>query len=267
MNTKQKTNWWVDLILFAGFIVTFFLDLTGVELHQWIGIFAGALAAYHLLIHREWIAAVSQRFFTNTSNRSRMYYLLDAVLLAGFTLIVGTGLVISTWLNLALGNYQGWLTVHIVASISTLVALVVKLGLHWRWIARAAQNAVSQPVTVPSRPLAAQPVKAAPSSMSRREFLQVMSVVSVASFLALITASKGLADTASTGSTDAGTNTTTQTNQTAANSTSSSSTTSSSSSNSICTLRCRKGKHCSFTGDCHSYTDTNNNNRCDLGEC
>ena len=45
MNTKQKTRWWVDAVLFAGFIATFFLDLTGVELHQWLGIFGAALAA------------------------------------------------------------------------------------------------------------------------------------------------------------------------------------------------------------------------------
>ena len=52
MNTKQKTNWWIDTVLFIGFITTFFLDLTGVEAHQWIGILSGALAAYHLLIKR-----------------------------------------------------------------------------------------------------------------------------------------------------------------------------------------------------------------------
>ena len=50
MNTKQKTNWWIDLVLFAGFIVTFFMDLTGMELHQWIGILVGFRAAYHLLL-------------------------------------------------------------------------------------------------------------------------------------------------------------------------------------------------------------------------
>jgi hypothetical protein len=262
MNTKQKTNGWVDLILFAGFIITFFLDLTGVEIHQWIGIFGGALAAYHLLIHRDWVDAVSKRFFINTSNRSRLYYLIDAVLLLGFTLIVGTGLVISTWLNLALGNYQGWLTVHIVVSISTLVALFVKLGLHWRWIARMAQNTASQPASVPSKVLAAQRVKANPSPMSRREFLQVMSVVSVASFLALVNASKGLAETTAT-TTDE-TNTTAQTNQISTDTTNSSSPSSSSSSTN-CAIRC--GKRCSYPGHCNRYVDTNNNNRCDLGEC
>ncbi|HQN43871.1 MAG TPA: hypothetical protein PLA25_07035, partial [Anaerolineaceae bacterium] len=35
----------------------------------------------------------------------------------------------------------------------------------------------------------------------------------------------------------------------------------------VCTYRCRKGRHCTFPGQCHSYTDLNNNGYCDLGEC
>jgi hypothetical protein len=30
---------------------------------------------------------------------------------------------------------------------------------------------------------------------------------------------------------------------------------------------CRKGKHCSFPGDCRDYVDSNGNGLCDLGEC
>jgi len=67
MNSKQKTNWWIDFSLFAGFITTFFLNLTGVAVHQWIGIFSSALAAYHLFLHHDWVEAVSKRFFRKTS--------------------------------------------------------------------------------------------------------------------------------------------------------------------------------------------------------
>lgn len=34
MDPEQKTNWWIDLAPFAGLIVTFFRDQTGIELHQ-----------------------------------------------------------------------------------------------------------------------------------------------------------------------------------------------------------------------------------------
>ena len=59
---KQQTSWWVDTVLFIGFLVAFFLSFTGVELHQWIGVIGGILAAYHLLVHWEWVRAVGKRF-------------------------------------------------------------------------------------------------------------------------------------------------------------------------------------------------------------
>jgi hypothetical protein len=46
MKVKQKTYWWVDMVLFGGFLVAFFLSLTGVDLHQWIGVFGVLLASY-----------------------------------------------------------------------------------------------------------------------------------------------------------------------------------------------------------------------------
>lgn len=88
------------------------------------------LAAFHLFTHRDWVDAVSKRFLAGTPSRARLYYVLDTVLLVGFMLIVATGLIISTWLNLSLGNFAAWLKIHITISITTLVTLLLKLTLH-----------------------------------------------------------------------------------------------------------------------------------------
>lgn len=263
MHTKQKTNWWIDLVLFAGFITTFTLDLTGVELHQWIGILGGALAAFHLFIHRAWVGAVSKRFFGKTSGQARIYFSLDAFLLLGFTLIIVTGLGISTWLNLPLGNFSTCLSIHITISILTLVILLLKLVLHWRWIAHTARQIWPSPVTAPAVSTVTQAGQVCAASMGRREFLQVMGVTGAASFLALILATNGLAETiAPTEDVAAGdinavveaaaVNDLAVTNESASSSTSSSS-----------TVRCQRG--CSYPGHCHRYVDNNNNNRCDFG--
>jgi hypothetical protein len=274
MNTKQKHNWWIDFVLFAGFITTFFLDLTGVEAHQWIGIFGGALAAYHLLLHLDWVEAVSKRFFTKTSGQARLYYVTDALLLLGFVLIGVTGLVISTWLNLSLSNFAAWLNIHITISIATLMILLLKLVFHWRWIVRTTRKIWAEPVMKPARNPAVQPAKVSSGHMGRREFLQVMCIVGAASFLALANASKSLAktvasiETFATDEVDTAETTVTEDNNTQSNSnsvTSSNRSSSSSSSSSRCTARCRK--NCSYPGHCHDYVDVNNNGRCDLGEC
>jgi hypothetical protein len=256
MNSKQKTNWWIDVLLFAGFNTTFFLDITGVEAHQWIGIFSGALAAYHLLLHRDWVVAVTKRFFVKTSGQARGYYFLDALLLLGFVLISVTGMVISTWLNLSLSNFTTWLNIHITISIATLVILLLKLVFHWRWIARTTRKIWARPVIAPAQNAVGQPAKVRSRRMGRREFLQVMGVAGVASFLALANAYRGLAETVATTEATTTEEVDTQTTSTPVTS---------SSSNSNCTVNCRKA--CSFPGHCHRYVDTNNNSRCDLGEC
>jgi hypothetical protein len=267
MNNKQKNRWWVDAVLFTGFILTFFLDLTGLELHQWIGVFIDVLAVYHLLSHWDWVSAVPRRFFGKTSGQARQYYILDGVMLIGFAAIAGTGLVISTWFNLTLTNYTTWLSVHIIASIATQLALVLKLALHWRWIASVTRNALAIQALPPARP-ASVPVRAGTRPVSRREFLEVMGVAGAASLLALIQSADSLklltgedAQTASQSS--SGTFSTS--NQASTSQGVSDSSSASSDTTSTCSVRCSHG--CSYPGRCRKYTDSNNNGYCDLGEC
>ena len=68
----QKHNWWIDAALFGAFLLTFFLDLTGLALHQWLGVAAGALALYQLARHWTWMRAVrcSQQWFSQRRRRT-----------------------------------------------------------------------------------------------------------------------------------------------------------------------------------------------------
>lgn len=257
MNTKQNTNWWVDFALFTGFITTYFLNLTGVAVHQWIGLSCGALAAYHLFLHRDWVAAIYIRFFKKTSLQARKNFILDILLLLGFVLIGISGLAISTWLKIPLNNFITWLNFHITISITTLMILFLKLIFHWRWIVHTSRKIWAGTVLTRSKNTAVQPVKTTSSRMGRRDFLNVMAIAGAASFLALASATKSLTETGNASviveaveSDD---------NQTTSNQSSSLFSTSD------CTVRCRRA--CSYPGHCNRYADTNNNGRCDLGEC
>lgn len=192
VKSKQTTNWWIDILLFAGFILTFFLDLTGLELHQWLGVLAGALAGWHLLRHMNWVTAVTKRFFSRGSSRTRSYYILDVLLFSSFLLILITGLVISTWLALPLSSYIAWVNVHIIGSITALVVLLLKILLHWRWITCTASR-IARSVKAPA---AGQPAhaRAGTARMGRREFLKVLGISGAASMLALGSASSALSD-------------------------------------------------------------------------
>ncbi len=260
MNSNQTSKWMVDATLFTVFILAFLLDLTGVELHQWIGIAAGTLAVYHTLAHWIWINAVSRRFFANTSLRTRLYYLLDGAILAGFLAIIVTGLAISSWLDLALSNASAWLEVHILASISTLILTAIKIGLHWRWVAMTARKASLGPAAAQCKPALAVST-ASVSPVSRREFLRVMGVVGLASVVALGQAVKGLqpdeGEQSEPGS-QAGASIQPQTGSASTSSYSSGTSQS-------CSVQC--GHRCTYPGQCRRYVDSDGNNRCDHGEC
>jgi hypothetical protein len=266
MKTKQKTYWWIDMLLFIGFLVAFFLSLTGVELHQWIGIFGGLLAAYHLLAHWDWVNSVKRKIFGTTPRNVHLRFILDSIMLAGFALIVGTGLVISSWLNISLSDYGGWLSVHILASIITMLVLLVKLGMHWRWISKTARDTFSQPTLPAIKPAMLQTVPIERRSMDRHDFLKVMGVVAGGSLLALMSATKSLAiiqsgENSTISQTSTSDSTAWYSHRTGILQSSSTIT----STESSCSIQC--GKRCSFPGHCRCYTDANNNNRCDFGEC
>jgi hypothetical protein len=264
MSNKPITHWITGAALFGGFLLSLWLELTGLALHQWLGVAVGALAVYHLAAHRRWIAAVSRRFFGRTSRQARTFYVVDAGLAAGFAAIVVTGLAISTWFDLALASYTTWLTVHIVASLATLALVVLKIGLHWRWIVTTARKHLLPAPTVRG---AAQPV-AVTALNGRRDFLRLMGGVGAVALLGGLHALGSLTEREAEASAAAASQTTSAGSQASgAGSTRAarSSSAASAASSAACTVQCNR--RCSYPGHCRRYTDSNDNGRCDLGEC
>ena len=250
--SRQTWNWIIDALLLIGFLVAFFLDLTGLFLHQWLGMALGLLAGYHLLSHWDWVKSVACRFWRQTSRQTRGYFLADAGLVLGFALILATGLVISSWFALPLENYAAWRNIHVVASIATLLIAVVKIGLHGRWIIKTARRFFPTAPAVTSLPM--QPIPAS-ARMDRRSFMTLMGAVSITAVIAI---SHVLEDEKSV----LGESVTFPEETSLANKTDAPS-----SPNTFggCVVRCNRG--CSYPGHCRRYVDTNRNNRCDLGEC
>ena len=84
-NQKQKWFWILDLTLFTGFLVAFFLDLTGVSLHQWLGVAVAAFTILHLILHWNWVKTLTCRLFERNVGRSGTYYVIDAFLFGGLS--------------------------------------------------------------------------------------------------------------------------------------------------------------------------------------
>jgi len=178
---KQKVNWILDVILLLLFFILFFMDLTGLAIHQWLGVALGALIVIHLVNHLEWVECVISKFFGKTSNRARVYAVVDMLLLLGSVMIIESGLVISTWLNLTWINYDAWWEIHIYSAVFTLALTVVKIGIHRSWIICATKKLFAKRQVKPLPVVVAKN----PDLVSRRQFLAGMGVISIGSVLAI----------------------------------------------------------------------------------
>lgn len=179
----NKINWWIDAILFLGFILAFWLDLTGLSIHQWGGLFICVLALYHLLRHWKWVLNVLQRFFAPNLGGQRIRFLLDFLLLCGLEFILLTGFLISTWLELPLENYLLVRDVHVISSISTLIVLVIKIALHSNWITSTTKKIFQRQKSTSVDPV---PEMLTPEQLERRQVLRLMGTVGAASFAAIL---------------------------------------------------------------------------------
>jgi cytochrome b len=262
---RQKGNWIIDSMLFVGFLVACWLDLTGVEVHQWIGMLIGAFAVFHLALHWSWVKSVTNRFFSQTSGQARIFYVIDSSLLLGFFLIVVTGLVISTWLALPLGNYDGLKSIHIIITAFTLVMIVLKIALHWRWVVTVGSRQIVRPVVSANN---IQIASTRSSGLDRRAFLKLMGTVGMMAFIPTTNLIHAFTQESVQGKVSANSSTqpsTTVPLQTSVTSSQSVVTTAKNTTTTTCQVRCSKG--CSAPGRCRRYVDSNKNNKCDLGEC
>ena len=272
----------LDFALFFGFIASFFLRLTGLSFHQWLGLVIGLFSVLHLILHWKWIKSVTLRFFQKTSNIARVYYVLDLLLFIGFSLILLTGLVISSWLDLWLNHYVEWKNIHIVSSIATLGVLVLKIVLHWRWVVGTLQSfSLSfkpiQTTTSSVSPFTPLP-QTNPMLVDRRRFLSLMGFLGASTILAVSNLGFSIKeegeenksiyqDSASSGSSPIYPQQPTPLpqSQTSAPLAATSQVTEPPAVTENCVIRC--SKQCSYPGSCRRYADNNSNGKCDWGEC
>jgi hypothetical protein len=291
MKNKQTSYWKLDTFLFLGFLTSFWLDLTGLWLHQWLGIFVGAFAIIHMFIHWKWIKTTIATFTSKVSIKSRRYMMLDIGLLSGFIGIIFTGVIMSTWLQLNLDNYTAWLTAHIAISISALIILLFKLAVHGKWIVAASRKVFSRSSSRQA-PLAnlSQVQLQIQEANDRRAFLRMMGIVGAASVFALARAADGLSFanaeslesseiegdaedgfTATHGTTQTANPTATPVFTQASTATTAATeepivvATQAVPTQSSCVIRCQK--RCAYPGHCGRYVDSNSNGYCDNGEC
>ena len=101
MNTKL--NFWIDVAVFAGFMVAMEPRSTGITIHEWLTVAAVGTLIVHFVLHWDWFIRLTSRFFVKIFHSSRLNYLIAIAIFLGFTAIMVSGLMISEHFVPALG--------------------------------------------------------------------------------------------------------------------------------------------------------------------
>lgn len=136
--SRTKQNLLVDFLIVSTFLFALQPHLTGKALHEWLGIGLAIGFLTHILLHWRWIYVTSRRLFSRLARQSRLNYLLNIALLATFTLIIFSGIMISEEI-LPLIGLQGvrggiWKWLHGASADAAVWLVGLHIALHWRWI-------------------------------------------------------------------------------------------------------------------------------------
>lgn len=159
-NDRTKINWILDIVIFLAFLVAGEPHFTGLAIHEWLGLAFGAGILTHILLHGNWVIAITKRIFSTLPNATRINYVLNLALFIDIVAIIISGIAISRVALPAVGiasfgesSMSG--LHHISANLFTpLVGL--HIAMHISWIVATFKRYVLPSPTVVARPSISQ---------------------------------------------------------------------------------------------------------------
>ncbi|HEX9018334.1 MAG TPA: DUF4405 domain-containing protein [Anaerolineaceae bacterium] len=146
----NKTNLFVDFGIFAAFLVVAEPGLTGLPIHEWLGVAFAAAIIIHLLLHWKWVVSITTNFFKKLFHESRLQYVVDAVLFVSMTAVIFSGLLISrnvmSVFGLQLAENHAWRAVHVLSANTTVAMVALHTALHWKWVVNMTRRYLVSPV-------------------------------------------------------------------------------------------------------------------------
>jgi hypothetical protein len=167
MSTKKKLT--LDLTMFGAFLVISNPHLTGITVHEWLGVsLIGALIT-HLLFNWDWIVNVGRTFFKKLWHQSRLNFVVDTLFFIVMTGTLFSGLLISesvlATFGIQLDVSRSWRSIHVMMSNASVILLGIHFALHLKWVIANIGRYIVNPIRglfqrreVP-QVLAAQPVR------------------------------------------------------------------------------------------------------------
>jgi hypothetical protein len=155
---RNRTNLFLDIAIFAGFVLAGAPHGTGIPIHEWLSIVLIGALVIHLLLHWTWIVNTIKRFGANSMGRNRANFLLNALLFIDVVVIMFTGVMISEAALPAFGIKLpagfAWGRLHHQSANLGVLLMALHIALHWRWIVGMVSKHVLR--RIPAAPVAPQ---------------------------------------------------------------------------------------------------------------
>ena len=140
-------TFWLDVTLLVSVCALQTVSLTGLVLHEWLGLAMVGMVLVHLLFAWGWIATQSRRLFAKQSVRARINYVLNLTLFAGVIAVIFSGTLISqkaiptlTGMNAAPDMDWRWDTLHNRFSQDVVLLSGFHLAINLDWALAAVQK-------------------------------------------------------------------------------------------------------------------------------
>ncbi|MDO5517045.1 MAG: DUF4405 domain-containing protein [Clostridium sp.] len=134
---KYRVKLLLDIIMTICFICIMKIKITGMSMHEKLGILIFALVCMHLILNYKWIKAMTGRIFDkNLKPIMKISYALNMILCLLILLVIVSGMMISVTIftQISWGNRALWANVHKIASLSAFICISIHVGMHWKYI-------------------------------------------------------------------------------------------------------------------------------------
>ncbi len=136
--------WWLDAGLFVAYVVVLSPRLTGLPVHEWLGIAMALVILVHLLLAWPWIETAMRRVTLPRRTRDTVNLALNVALFVTTTVVIVSGIVISQvavpWLGVPTINDRVWRLMHNRWTTYMWWSASAHLAMNWRWISSAARR-------------------------------------------------------------------------------------------------------------------------------
>jgi hypothetical protein len=145
-NNRTLRLYAVDVFIFVLFALVLNVPLTGLAIHEWLGIAIAIGLITHTVQHTNWVVTTTRRMMSATSFQNRVNYLLMVGLFIGFVSIIVSGLMISEvalpWMGVTPPGAPFMLWLHLASVGWVLWLTVIHIALNWRWIVNTSDRLV-----------------------------------------------------------------------------------------------------------------------------